>query len=327
MWGSMAASDEVFLTGGAGFIGTALARHFLAKGNRVTIFDLYLRDAMRYFPDVLGHPNLRRVRGDVRDFAAVKAAIGDASLIFHLAAIVGVSKYFRIPADVMEINVIGSYNVLKAAANNRNVRAVFDFSTSEIYGSNCFNVREDGDVKMENIFAKRWTYASSKIASEKFGMAFHWQHDVPFVGVRPFNVYGPGQVGEGVICYFLNNCLRNEVIKVTADGSQCRTYCYIDDFIDAIALLVDNLDKAIGTSFNIGRPAEICSVLSLAQLIQEVAGISPGIEFVPHAGDDVMVRSPSIDKMKALGFSPKVDLREGLKRTLEWYRSNQPALD
>jgi UDP-glucose 4-epimerase len=323
----MRVDDSIFLTGGAGFIGTALARHFLEQGARVTVFDVFVRDAMQYFPEVAKHPNLRLVKGDVRDLAAVKAAIGDASLVFHLAAIAGVSKYFRIPAEVMEINVIGTYNVLEAIKDNRNVRAFFDFSTSEIYGSNCFGAREDGDVKMENIFAKRWTYATSKIASEKFGMAYHWQHGVPFIGIRPFNVYGPGQVGEGVISYFLNNCLRNEAINVTGDGAQSRTYCYIDDFVDGIRLLLDNLDQAIGASFNIGRATEIYSVLSLAQLAQEVAGVSPGIEFIQHAGDDVMVRSPSIDKMKKLGFRPKVELREGLRRTLEWYRSHQVALD
>jgi len=323
----MPTNDSVLLTGGAGFIGTALARHFLSKGLPVTVFDVFMRDALQYFPEVSNHPNLRRIEGDVRDLTAVKSAIGDATLVFHLAAIAGVSKYFRIPAEVMEINVIGTFNVLEAIKDNRRVRAFFDFSTSEIYGSNCFGASEDGDVKMENIFAKRWTYATSKIASEKFGMAFHWQYGVPFIGIRPFNVYGPGQVGEGVISYFLNNCVRNEIIKVTGDGAQSRTYCYIDDFVDGIVLLLENLDQAVGTSFNIGRATEIFSVLSLAQLAQEVAAVSPRIEFVDHAGDDVMVRSPSIDKIKALGFQPKVGLREGLRLTLEWYRSHQVALD
>jgi len=320
-------SENVFLTGGAGFIGTALARHFLDRGARVTIFDVYVRDAMHYFPEIAAHPNLRRIKGDVRDLAALKEAVGDATLVFHLAAIAGVSKYFRIPAEVMEINVLGTYNVLEAIKDNRNVRAFFDFSTSEIYGSNCFGAREDGDVKMENIFAKRWTYATSKMASEKFGMAYYWQYGVPFVGVRPFNVYGPGQVGEGVISYFLNACLKQETIKITGDGSQCRTYCYVDDFVDGIRVLVDNVDKAIGTSFNIGRSTEMYSVLSLAQLVQEIAGVPRSVEYVQHAGDDVMVRSPSVAKLTALGYKPKIDLREGLTRTLDWYRTHQVTLD
>ena len=150
----------------------------------------------QYFPEVRDSDRLHIVNGDVRDLGSLKSAVGDATLVFHLAAIAGVSKYFRIPAEVMEINVVGTYNVLEAIKANRSIKAFFDFSTSEIYGSNCFHAEEDGDVKMENMFAKRWTYATSKIASEKFGMAYHWQHGVPFIGIRPFNVYGPGQVGR-----------------------------------------------------------------------------------------------------------------------------------
>jgi nucleoside-diphosphate-sugar epimerase len=323
----MGSNDSVFLTGGAGFIGTALARHFLAKGCRVTVVDVFVRDAMQYFPEVAKHPNLKTIKGDVRDLPALKEAIGDATIIFHLAAIAGVSKYFRIPAEVMEINVIGTYNILEAIRGNKNVRAFFDFSTSEIYGSNCFGAREDGDVKMENIFAKRWTYATSKMASEKFGMAYYWQHDVPFIGIRPFNVYGPGQVGEGVISYFLNNCLDNQPIKITGDGAQARTYCYITDFVDGIELILRNLDKAIGTSFNVGRATEILSVVGLAEMAIELTGAHCEIEYVGHQGDDVMIRSPSVDRLKALGYQPKVDLRTGLRNTYDWYKAHRVKLD
>lgn len=320
-------AESVFLTGGAGFIGAALARYFLDKGCKVTVFDVFVRNALQYFPEIKGHPDLHMVKGDVRDLQAIKNALGDATLVFHLAAIAGVSKYFRIPAEVMEINVIGTYNVLEAIKDNKSIKAFFDFSTSEIYGSDCFNAREDGDVKMENIFAKRWTYATSKIASEKFCMSYYWQFSVPFIGIRPFNIYGPGQVGEGVISYFLNNCIKNETIKVTGDGAQSRTYCYITDFISGIDLILNHLETAVGTSYNIGRSTEIFSVYSLAQLAIDVTGAKCGIEFVTHQGDDVMVRSPNIDRMKGIGFVPKVDLREGLKLTYDWYKSHRVALD
>lgn len=319
--------EHVFITGGAGFIGQALTKRFLERGWRVTVFDSLMRNAMQYFdaPQAAGRLNI--IQGDVRDLPALKAAVGDATLVFHLAAIAGVSKYFRIPAEVMEINVIGTYNILEAVKGNKAVKGLFDFSTSEIYGSNCFHAREDGDVKMENMFAKRWTYATSKMASEKFGMAYHWQHGVPFIGVRPFNVYGPGQVGEGVISYFLNNCIRGEPIRITGDGSQCRTYCYIDDFADGIDVLLAHLDQAIGTSFNIGRADEMMSITMLAQLARDISGAEVPIEFIEHQGDDVMVRSPSVAKLKALGFKPVVDLREGLTRTYRWYREHKVALD
>ena len=323
----MSNSETILITGGAGFIGSTLTKHFLELGYHVVIFDSMIRNALQYIDGITNNPNLKIVKGDLRDLQAVKNAAEDVSMIFHLAAIAGVSKYFRIPAEVMEVNIIGTYNVLEAAKDNKKLKAFFDFSTSEIYGSDCFNAREDGDVKMENIFSKRWTYATSKIASEKFGMSYYWQYGVPFIGVRPFNIYGPGQVGEGVISYFLNNCLKNETIKITGDGAQARTYCYIDDFVDGIDLILANLEQAIGTSFNIGRSTEIYSVYSLAQLAREVSGANVSMEFIPHEGDDVMVRSPSIEKMHALGFNPDIDLREGLRRTCEWYKSNHVALD
>ena len=319
--------EHVFITGGAGFIGQALAKRFAARGWHVTVFDSLMRNAMQYFDSASVSDNLTVIQGDVRDLASLKAAVGDATLVFHLAAIAGVSKYFRIPAEVMEINVIGTYNVLEAVKGRKSVKALFDFSTSEIYGSNCFHAREDGDVKMENMFAKRWTYATSKIASEKFGMAYHWQHGVPFIGVRPFNVYGPGQVGEGVISYFLNNCIRGEPIRITGDGSQCRTYCYIDDFADGIDVLLEHHEKAVGTSFNIGRADEMMSITTLAQLAREITGANVPIEFIEHQGDDVMVRSPSVAKLKALGYKPRIDLREGLTHTYLWYREHKVALD
>jgi nucleoside-diphosphate-sugar epimerase len=319
--------EHIFITGGAGFIGQALSKRFLARGWKVTIFDSLMRNAMQYFNDSPAQGDLQFIQGDVRDLAAVKSAIDGATLVFHLAAIAGVSKYFKIPAEVMEINVIGTYNVLEAAKNQKTIKAFFDFSTSEIYGSNCFHAREDGDVKMESMFAKRWTYATSKIASEKFGMAYHWQYGVPFIGIRPFNVYGPGQIGEGVISYFLNNCIRGETIRITGDGSQCRTYCYIEDFADGIDVLLDNIDCAIGTSFNIGRSDEMMSILTLAQLARDISGKDIAIEFVEHQGDDVLVRSPSVKKLKALGFNPKIDLREGLSRTYKWYLEHNVALD
>lgn len=323
----MGSNDSIFLTGGAGFIGTSLARYFLAKDCRVTVFDVFVRDAMQYFPEVTKHPNLKTIKGDVCDLPSLKEAIGDATIVFHLAAIAGVSKYFRIPARVMEINVIGTYNILEVIRGNKNVRAFFDFSTSEIYGSNCYGAREDGDVKMENIFAKRWTYATSKMASEKFGMAYYWQYGVPFIGIRPFNVYGPGQVGEGVISYFLNNCLNNQTIKITGDGSQARTYCYITDFINGIEVILENLDNSIGTSFNVGRATEILSVLGLAEMAIEVTGAHCKIEYVEHQGDDVMIRSPNINQLKTLGYEPKVDLRTGLLTTYDWYKAHSVKLD
>jgi nucleoside-diphosphate-sugar epimerase len=323
----MITDQTIFITGGAGFIGTALSRYFLAHKNRVIAYDLMVRNSLQYFPEIAAHPNFELIEGDIRDPDHLKESIRDAAYVFHLAAIAGVSKYFKIPAEVLEVNIVGTYNILEAIKNNQNIRAFIDFSTSEIYGSNCFNAHEDGDVKMENLAEKRWTYATSKMASEKFGMSYFWQYNVPFIGVRPFNIYGPGQVGEGVISYFLNSAIQKKPISITGDGGQCRTFCYIEDFIRGIEILLNHRETAIGQSYNIGRADEIISIAGVADLIRELANPDQEIAFVKHQGEDVMVRSPNIDKLKALGYAPEVKLREGLMRTCNWYRTHQIMLD
>lgn len=322
----MIENEVVFITGGAGFIGTSLTRRLLDK-NRVIIYDSFLRNTLQYYPEIRRSKNLVLVEGDIRDKERIKNSLHDSTIVFHLAAIAGVSKYFSIPAEVMETNIIGTYNVLEAVEGNTNIGALFDFSTSEIYGSNCFKANEAGDVRMENLSEKRWTYATSKIASEKLCLSYFWQHGVPFIGIRPFNIYGPGQVGEGVISYFLNNARRNQPIRITGDGGQARTYCYIDDFLDGLAILLTNLPGVIGESYNIGTFTELATIYGLSKLVREVTGCSSSIEFIPHQGEDVMVRSPNITKMQKLGYEPKVGLKEGLRRTYDWYCSSRITLD
>jgi nucleoside-diphosphate-sugar epimerase len=323
----MLRDETVFISGGAGFIGTALTKYFLNTENKVIIYDSLSRNSIKLFPEIHSHPSLELIKGDIRDQELLKEAIKNSTIIFHLAAIAGVSKYFKIPVQVMEVNILGTYNILQAVKENKNIKALFDFSTSEIYGSDCFGALEDGDIKMEKIFSKRWTYATSKIASEKIGLSFYWQYEVPFIAIRPFNIYGPGQIGEGVISYFLTNALNNEAIKITGDGTQSRTFCYIDDFISGIAVILDNLPEAIGNSFNIGRSDEIISIKSLAMLVKKLTNSHSEISFIDHAGDDVMVRSPNINKVKKLGYNPKVDLEMGVRLTAEWYKRNQVVLD
>lgn len=322
----MIENEVVFITGGAGFIGTALTQRLLEK-NTVIVYDSFLRNSLQYYPEMRRNRNLVLVKGDIRDKEKIKSSVQNSTIVFHLAAIAGVSKYFSIPAEVMETNIIGTYNILEAAKGNRNIQALFDFSTSEIYGSNCFRADEAGDVRMENLSEKRWTYATSKIASEKLCLSYFWQHEVPFIGIRPFNIYGPGQVGEGVISYFLNNARRNEPIRITGDGGQARTYCYIDDFLDGLGILLRNLPDAVGESYNIGTYTELATIWGLGKLVKEVTGCTSRIEFTPHQGEDVMVRSPNITKMQKLGYEPRVGLKEGLKRTYDWYCSSNITLD
>jgi UDP-glucuronate decarboxylase len=320
---------RVLITGGAGFIGRALTEVALARGAEVVIFDNFTRNSLQYFNNATDKSGCQIVRGDIRDKPSLAKVVDDLDpdYVFHLAAIAGVSKYFSHPVDVLDVNITGTFCLLDLLKGRGSLKAVFDFSTSEIYGSHCYLSEEGGSVKMENLFEKRWTYATSKIASEKIGLAYHWQYDMPFVGVRPFNVYGPGQIGEGVISYMLNNVISNKAITITGDGVQSRTFCFIDDFLAGVMVLVDNLPSAIGSSFNIGTNSDIVTINRLVEIILEVAGVEVSVNYAPHKGEDVIVRSPSLRKINALGYKPEVSLREGVKMTLEWYKENQVALD
>ena len=317
---------KAIITGGAGFIGSAIAEHLLANGFSVTIIDNLTRNSIQYNQSLLHNSRLTFNQVDICDQAALMALDNDFTHIFHLAAIAGVSKYFSAPADVMRINTLGTFNMLEVAKKQHSLRLFVDFSTSEIYGSFCHNVSEDGDIKMECLSEKRWTYASSKIASERFVMSYYWQYDVPVSIVRPFNIYGPGQTGEGVISNFIINSLHNKPIVVTGNGEQLRSFCFIDDMVRGLSLILDQIledsDKVIGEAYNIGNDADIITMNSLAKLVRHLTHSSSEIVHRRHLGADVIVRSPNISKLRKLTYHPQVSLEEGIARSVAWYQEN-----
>ncbi len=176
-----------------------------------------------------------------------------------------------------------------------------------------------------NIADRRWVYAISKLASEKLAYAYLWDHGLAICYVRPFNVYGPGQVGEGAISTFIYRALRGLPLRVTGDGYQIRAFCYIDDCCDAIDACLAKAGAVRGESFNIGNPSQPVTILELANRILQLTGSSSRIEFVSHAGTDVSYRCPSIEKAsRYLGFVPRRSLDEGLRETIEWFRAANP---
>jgi len=317
---------RALIIGGAGFIGTALASKLIKSDFRVTVIDNLRRDSLKYFQDLYNCETFEFIESDICNPGLLEHINNDYTYVFHLAAIAGVSQYFSIPADVMHVNTFGTVNALDLARRQKKLRLFVDFSTSEIYGSNCYNVSEESDVRMEKLSEKRWTYASSKVASERFTMTYHWQYNLPVTIIRPFNIYGPGQTGEGAISNFIAGALQHQSINVTGNGQQLRSFCYIDDFIDALILLVSELNKdgnqIIGESFNIGNDSEIVTISSLAEMVIEETLSNSGINYHKHAGADVMVRSPNINKMRRLGYCPKINLKTGLKKTIDWYQKN-----
>jgi nucleoside-diphosphate-sugar epimerase len=319
----MIRGKQILLTGGAGFIGTALATR-LVEHNRIVVFDNGHRNSIRDTP-LLSHPNLRYIDGDVLDAPAVRKAIEGCSLVVHLAAIAGVDTVLTMPVHTMKVSLIGTYHVLEAALATRGIERVIDFSTSEVFGTYAYKVREGDLTSLGAVGEARWTYAVSKLATEHLTHNYHREFGLPSVAIRPFNIYGPGQVGEGAIHRFIMQALRGEDITIHNDGGQIRAWCYVEDMIEGIVRSLA-LPEAVGHSFNIGNPRSIVTVYHLAREIVRLAVSESKIVFVPWDKVDVELRIPNIEKARELlGFEPRVDLEEGLLRTIEWYRARRLA--
>ena len=238
----------------------------------------------------------------------------------HAAGIAGIDTVIRRPVDTMEVNMLGTANVLRAASQLTNLKRLIDFSTSEVFGPMSFRSNEEDQTVAGSAGEARWTYAVSKLAGEHLTHAYYNQTKLPAVTVRPFNVYGPGQTGEGALINFIKRALLNEPITIHGDGSQIRAWCYVDDFVDAIKRCVES-EKAIGRSYNIGNSRAVITVYGLAQLICRVLGSQSEINFVPALSADIAIRIPDVERSRSeLGFEASVDLEEGVLKTANWLR-------
>lgn len=319
----MVTSKKILLTGGAGFIGTALARR-LVEANQVVVYDNGHRDSLSG-SGIADHPHLEMIRGDVLDAAGVGRAVEGCQIIVHLAAIAGVDTVLTMPVTTMKVALIGTYNVLEAAVQQKQIERFIDFSTSEVFGSYAYKVREGDVTSLGAVGEARWTYAVSKLATEHLAHNYHKQFGLPALSVRPFNIYGPGQVGDGAIHTFIRAALREEDIKIHNDGSQIRAWCYIDDIVDFLLLCLER-KESIGHAFNVGNPRSVCTIYDLATTIVRLSGSKSKIKFEKWPFADVDLRIPNIDKARTLlGYEPKVDLEEGVLRTIEFYRERMFA--
>jgi UDP-glucose 4-epimerase len=312
------------LTGGAGFIGTTLTRRLIDE-NEIVVLDNLHRDALAG-TDLSGHPNLAFVQGDVLDADAVRDTIRGATHVVHLAAIAGVDTVLESPVRTMRVNLIGTYNVLEAAhATIDTVERLVDFSTSEVFGRHAYKVEEIHETAQGSVGEARWTYAVSKLAGEHLAHAYYHEFGLPTCSLRPFNVYGPGQIGGGAFRAFIETVLAGEDLIIHGDGSQIRAWCYVDDLVDALLLVLER-PEAVGEVFNVGNQRSVVTIFDLASRIRRLMGADVEIKFRPLHYTDVEMRIPNVDKARALlGWEPKVDLDEGLARTIAWYRERQPA--
>jgi UDP-glucose 4-epimerase len=315
---------RVVITGGAGFIGTTLARRLVEENEIVAVDNLH-RDTLGGTA-LAEHSNFSFVEGDVLDAEGLAEVVKGATHLVHAAAIAGVDTVIASPVRTMRVNLIGTYNALEAAlATKDTIERVIEFSTSEVFGTYAFKVDELHVTTQGSVGEARWTYAVSKLAGEHMAHAYHDELALPTVSVRPFNVYGPGQVGGGAIRAFAETALAGEPLTIHGDGSQIRAWCYVDDMVEALLLALEH-PNAIGESFNVGNARSAVTIYDLALRIKRLTGLEHDLVFRPLHYSDVELRIPNVDKARELlGFEAQVELDEGLERTIAWYREHPSA--
>lgn len=317
----MIENKTMFITGGAGFIANTLIKHYVEK-NKIVVYDNFHRDTLTG-SGMDTHPNVTIIKGDVLDFDLLCSSMKGADIVVHAAGIAGIDTVIKNPVKTMQVNMIGTANALEAARINNIKDRFIDFSTSEVFGSMAFRSSEDDATVSGSAGEARWTYAVSKLAGEHLAHAYYKQYGLPVVTVRPFNVYGPGQTGEGAIQIFIKRALKNETIKIDGDGNQIRAWCYVDDFVDCLIRCIES-PEAVGESFNLGNARAVITILGLAQTVCRVLNSSSKIEFEPPLSADIAMRIPNVDKtLKILGFKAKVDLDEGIAKTAKFFNEMQ----
>jgi UDP-glucose 4-epimerase len=317
----MIEGKKIFITGGAGFIGSTIAGKLL-ENNKIVLFDNLSRDSLKSksFKD---HPNLTLIEGSVLDYEHLVRSMAGSDIIIHCAAIAGIDTVILRPVNTMRVNMIGSANVLEAAANLPHCDRVICFSTSEVFGQQAFRSSETDKTVMGKVGEARWTYAVSKLAEEHLAIAYFTEQKLPTTVVRPFNVYGPGQIGEGAMRIFIQNAIAGKDVNIHGDGTQIRAWCYVDDMVEGVMLAAEH-PNAVGESFNIGNQRAVVTIYGLANTVIRVLNSESKITFTYKDYVDVELRIPAVKKAREiLGFEAKVDLEEGISKTAEYYRSQQ----
>ena len=314
---SKISGKKILITGGGGFIGSFLTEIFY-KDNQVTLFDNGRRNAFQFLNQSI-KDKVNLVKGDIQDVQSVKQIVKNQDIIIHLAAIAGASFYEKDPLLTLNVNLFGTANLLQVLADQK-IERVITFSSSEVYGPQAVGVSEEDLTCIGPVSQGRWSYAVSKVASDHIARAYFKKYGLPINILRPFNVYGPRQVGEGAISNMFISGIKEKKIYVTGDGSQKRAWCYISDMVGAVELICEK--KVSGECFNIGNPNAYITIIDLAKKIQSLCEDS---EIIFTAGREVEIldRKPNIEKAKrVIGFSPEVNLEEGLKETFVWWSKN-----
>ena len=311
----MGKKERVLITGGAGFLGSHLCDRFIKEGYQVIAMDNLITGDIRNIEHLFKHPDFEFYHHDVSTFVHVP---GELRYILHFASPASPIDYLKIPIQTLKVGSLGIHNLLGLARVKKS--RILIASTSEVYGDPLVHPQPEEYYGNVNPVGPRGVYDEAKRFQEAMTMAYHTYHNVDTRIVRIFNTYGPRmRLNDGrVLPAFIGQALRGEDLTVFGDGSQTRSFCYIDDEVDGIfRLLMSDYHLPV----NIGNPDEI-TILQFAEEIIKLTGTNQKIVTRPLPQDDPKQRQPDITKAKELlGWEPKVSRAEGLKITYEYFKS------
>jgi len=309
---------RTLITGGAGFLGSHLCDRFLAEGHDVVCMDNFVTGSPDNVAHLAGHPRFQLVRHDVTNYIYLA---GELDYILHFASPASPIDYLQLPIQTLKVGALGTHNCL-GLAKAKGARLLLA-STSEVYGDPLVHPQKEDYWGNVNPVGSRGVYDEAKRFAEAITMAYQRYHGVETRIVRIFNTYGPRmRLDDGrALPTFMSQALRGEPITVFGDGSQTRSFQYVDDLIEGIHRLLLSDEKE---PVNIGNPDEI-TIREFAEEVVALTGSRSSVTYEPLPADDPKIRQPDITKArKALGWEPRVDRAEGLRRTLEYF---QHALD
>ncbi len=323
---------NILITGGAGFIGSYLCKHYIGKNNRVIALDNLSTGSLDNLKSLSTNENFKLEIGDVTDSVKVNDLVNQSDIVIHMAAVVGVKHVMENPVDTIRVNILGTENILHSCSlfNKR----VLIASTSEVYGkamqyiSSENGLDEESDTVMGNTSVRRWSYATSKALDEFLALAYYEEKSLSVNIIRYFNTVGPGQLGDYgmVVPIFINKALNNEDIPVFGDGEQMRSFGHVKDAVKCTTTLIEK-NSEFGQVFNVGNQNEI-SMNDLANKVVHYCNSSSKIVHIPYEKaygkgfEDMRRRKPNTNKLKkAIGFSPQIDIDTIIREMINHIKS------
>lgn len=309
------------MTGGQGFIGAWLTERLVELRNTVTVLDNApyegsCAEALR----LKGTGKVEFTTGDLRNPRTLESLGDKFDYIVHAAGFLGIRAVVEKPILTLDTNIQATRNILEYCLTQRNLKRIMLFSTSEVYGREAVDSTE-ADPAIIGTNSTRWGYAASKLAAEFYGRAYHKEHGIPVVTVRPFNVYGPHRSGSNAMTTLVERSLRGEDLLLSSDGQQTRSWCSISDFVDGLERCLA-VPAAIGETFNIGDDSSALSLNELAAKIISITSSSSSVRTLGDSTPDVRSRRPVIDKARTiLGYTPRIHLDDGIAAVADALRT------